>query len=88
MGGLRTLASPLATEATSASDEDRGLVLEDEFARGLVSRLDDRGHRRGLALVEDFEQLHVVCQRCAGWDSLLDSKELFAVKEFSLSDLR
>ena len=55
MGGLRTLASALATEATSASDEDRGLVLEDEFARGLVSRLDDRGHRRGLALVKDLQ---------------------------------
>ena len=54
-GSVRTLASALSAEAPSTSDEDRGLVLEDDLAGGLVFSLAGNDDCSSLALVKDFE---------------------------------
>lgn len=47
----RTGASASSTEATRATNEHCGLVLEDELSRPLVPGLDDGGNSGSLAFV-------------------------------------
>jgi hypothetical protein len=51
---VRTLAIPLAAEASRTTNEDGRLILEDKLPRRLVPRLYDGSDSSGFALVENL----------------------------------
>ena len=52
---VRTFTRSLAAEASSASDEDGGLILKNDLAGGFVLRLDDAGDGGRFAFIEYLE---------------------------------